>query len=910
MTTPHATYRLQLHQDFPLAAAESLIPYLDRLGIDTLYLSPIFQARKGSPHGYDVTDPTTVNAELGGQAALDRLFETLRAHHMGAILDIVPNHMAADHDNRWWWDVLARGQDSPFASFFDIDWDRHRGHHQLVLPFLGQPFVTELESGAMRVALGDVGFYLTYYDKEFPLTAPSWRPILARALCFLDPQTQKGARRALYRLWRHLAEGHEVTPRDSLNTWLNRYPTAKEAIHQALTHWNGTPGQKDSWNPLEKLLRAQPWRLAHFLVASREGNYRRFFDINDLPAVRVEQDSVFDRAHSTLIALCNNAVVYGLRIDHIDGLYDPSSYLSTLSLRLKKAPSKDFLLVEKILGADESLPARWPVAGTTGYDFLNTTMQVLLDSDGLVQLTALYAAWEDPKDAAVSVDAGKRQALTELFGSELDRLCREVYPMAAGDRWGHDLTELEIRRAIGALTVSLPIYRTYRSHDTYSSWDQNILKKAFKRAIDQEKGLPPQAWVFLYHVFFSDTDRTLTAKEHQMRRDWVMHWQQLTGPVHAKGFEDTALYRYHRLVCLNEVGGDLDSPGLTPDAFHRMLIDRQATHPNALNATSTHDTKRSEDVRARIGILSEIPLQWKTAVEDWQERIAERVGSLTVPDLSTEYLFFQTLVGALPLNRDERPAFSERLKSYMQKAVREAKVHTGWVHPNLAYENALFSFIDTLFVHAEIVDRMERFIRPVAYYGALSSLSQVLLKTLAPGVPDFYQGSELWDLSLTDPDNRRPVDYTERQRLLDTITTSRPSPQDLLEHWEDGRIKLYVTSRTLDVRRRNARLFQHGAYETLVSEGPQSDHVLAFARHDEHQWCLVVVPLRYARLTWPSASHNIWHSTTLILPKEAPNVWQDALSGQSLFAEAGELPLEAIFSPFPMAILTSKEVSS
>lgn len=918
MTTPRATYRLQLNQHFTLEDAERLVPYLKQLGIDTLYLSPIFQARKGSQHGYDVTDPNAVNPELGGNPALDHLLESLKTHHMGVILDVVPNHMAADRDNRWWWDLLVHGKASPVASFFDIDWEAPGANHQVVLPYLARPFGEELEAGTLRIELeNSSGFVLTYYDKQFPLTPRSWRPILALVLHTLFRQGQKKARYQLYDLWRRLGRPDALggaTAAATLYHWLSQHPSVTRDVHHVLSRWNGVQGQPQSWSRLEQLLRGQPWRLVHFKLASSEGNYRRFFDINDLPAVSIEHEQVFEYVHALLLALAKRPMVYGFRIDHIDGLYDPQSYLQKLFSRLGSAASTDYLLVEKVLGSGESLAPSWPVAGTTGYDFLNAAMAVLLDPEGLASLTSLYGSWHDASSPGSAVEWGKQQVLTDLFQSELDRLVRRLLPIAREDRWGHDLTILEIREAIAALTLSLPIYRTYLNQGPVSSWDRTILKDAIQQARERHEHLPAATWMLLERVLLHAEDQNLTQQQRKACRDWTMRWQQLTGPIHAKGFEDTALYRYHRLTCLNEVGGDLSSEGLHPNAFHAMIRDRQATHPFTLNATSTHDTKRSEDVRARLGILSEIPLLWQTTVTDWHDRCQsffEVVDNIRVPDRATEYLLFQSLVGAYPLREAEVPGFVTRLQLYIEKAVREAKIHSDWVHPHIGYEQALHRFVDKLFTHKDMHDALRPFVQRVSYYGAFSSLSQVLLKTLAPGVPDFYQGSELWDLSLTDPDNRRPVDFSRRQQLLDQITTNPPSLKELLTHWADGRLKLYVTHEALKLRHHNAGLFEHGTYQGLAAEGPQADHVLAFARHHQGQWLLVVVPRHYARLTWcpqPNTApspQDIWHTTTLSLPTEAPHRWREVLSGQSLQQQTGRIPLAEIFSRLPMAILQS-----
>ena len=904
MTTPRATYRVQLQESFPLRAAAALVPYLHQLGIDTLYLSPLFQARRGSSHGYDVTDPTTVNPELGGQEALDHLLDTLAAHQMGAVLDVVPNHMAADQDNRWWWDVLQYGNESAYADYFDIDWHGDRGRSQLVLPFLGQPFGTELESGALRIAVGGTGFYLSYYNWEFPLAPVTWRPILAR-MALRIPVAQRQARRHLLRLWVSLGAPRDAgpTPARALNAWLTQNPEAAPALHTVLAEFNGQVGDPASWTRLEAVLNRQPWRLVHYRAASHLGNYRRFFDINDLPAVRIERLPVFESVHSSLLAWAAHPAIYGLRIDHIDGLYDPEAYLKALTARLESRSARDYLIVEKVLGPGEHLPPTWPVAGTTGYDFLNATLQVLLNPEGLVSLTDIYKDWQDPSQPSGST---KELALADLFSQELERLVSQLLPIAARDRWGRDLPRQEIRRAVRALTVSLPVYRTYLRPDGVSKWDRKILKEAFIHAMDRAPQVSVVTWDFLQRVFFSVENANLAHQERDARLAWVMRWQQLTGPVEAKGFEDTALYRNHRLTALNEVGGSLNAPGARPEDFHYKMLRRQETYPHGLNATSTHDTKRSEDVRARLSILSEMPTAWHHAVTEWHALalpFIKTIGDLTVPDSNTEYLIWQTLVGAWPLNPEDWSTFPGRLQSYLQKAVREAKVHSSWIAPNQAYEATLNQFVGAILTDLQVLDTVRPFIHQVAYYGALSSITQVLIKAFAPGVPDFYQGSELWDLSLTDPDNRRPVDFKLRQQWLQAMLEIPPSLGELLHHWEDGRIKLYVTYKALELRGRYPGLFSHGSYQGLELQGPSSDHVLAFARHLDTAWCLVVVPRHYAQLTDAQSDPNLWHDTSLVLPKGAPSIWKEVLSGQTLNEVAGKLSVSTVFSQFPGAVL-------
>ena len=922
MTIPRATYRLQLHKNFTLSSATALVPYLDALGIDTLYLSPIFTARIGSQHGYDVTDPTHVNPELGGMPALRELLDVLQAHQMGVILDVVPNHMAADPHNRWWWDVLELGPASSHAQMFDIDWtSKIPGHPQILLPFMGHPFGQELEAGTLILEQGPEGFYVRYYDKRFPLTPRSWRPILARTLHRLYRIGQRRAHRELYRLWHRLTPSHNSwtrTPGHDLQRWMQRYPLSASQITGVLATYGGTVGDSQSWNRLERLLAMQWWRLEDFRTASEEGNYRRFFDINELPAVRVESSPVFEMVHKTLLDLCQHQAVYGVRIDHIDGLFDPEAYLFTLLSRLPE-DREPYLVVEKILGPRETLPSHWPTAGTTGYDFLNASMEVFLDPRGLERLRTIYGQWHPDSEPDAMEREGKHQVLHELFSAELTRLTRALVPIAAQDRWGHDLTNDQIRHAIAALTLCVPIYRTYLRSSLALPSDRKVLVEALQKARTLTPELPETVWTFMHRVLFFMDAPPMPARKRQKCQEWVMRWQQLTGPVHAKGLEDTTLYRYHRLICLNEVGGNLDSYGLSPEQFHEHMQRRCQSSPHTLNATSTHDTKRSEDVRARLGILSEIPDLWEKTVTRLREHgktYTTRQGPHLIPDMPTQYLIFQSLIGAWPNDPNDLLELATRLKSYLQKAAREAKIFSRWDNPNHHYEDGLFQFVDGLLQDQDFKTTIQPLVDLTSFYGALNAVSQALLKATVPGVPDFYQGSELWNLSLTDPDNRRPIDFGRRQTILMNLANSSPSPSDLLDHWTDGRFKLHVTHQTLRVRRQHPELFANGSYHGLLVDGPQSRHVLAFVRRWKTQWCLIAVPRFYVQLTWDEDTNTfnpdpaIWDDTMVRLPDGAPAHWVDAFTGKPVQATAGRLPMAYLLSPYPVALLLSDTAKS
>lgn len=903
MTIPVCTYRLQLNPDFPLERVAALLPYWQRLGIDTLYLSPIWRARPGSQHGYDVVDPGRVNPELGGGAAAHRLLDGLHARGMGALLDIVPNHMAASWHNPWWADVLRRGRESPHAAFFDIDWDFNSAYPgKLLLPFLGQPFGRELEAGAIGLEADADGFFATYGGERFPLAPKTWRPFIALAMA-----GAQAGRRELLALWRALAQpGPE--PAERYAALVKRHPQWLERMRTAVLRFGRAKSSAQKQARLEKLLANQPWRLATFRLAHQSGNYRRFFDINELVALNMEDPVVFDRHHAALLDIAAHPAVRGVRVDHVDGLYDPGAYLRQLSSRL--GPESAYVVVEKILGPGEALPPQWPVAGTTGYDFLNDVMETMLDPEGLVRLQAFYTPWHGSKAGPELVAAGKRQVLTDAFAAVQFGLCRDFARIAAADRMGHDLIPSDIRAVIANLTVVLPVYRTYIDANHIPDGDRRLLEQALDRIRRRhpERG---DAINMLGRVLFSGDDPALNGPERSQRLDWTQRWQQSTGPIQAKGFEDTALYRYHRLTCLNEVGGHLFSRGLGPDAFHRKMAARLKTLPHTMNATSTHDTKRSEDVRARIGVLSELSERWRDRVNRWHTLVSflkPTVGELAVPDPATEYFIFQTMVGAWPLDSDKIPDFRVRLGAYLQKAVREAKIYSRWDPPNTAYEEALLEFVDGLFAHPDFIADFTAFQEVVARYGAVSSLAQLLLKALAPGVPDFYQGTELWDLSMTDPDNRRPVDFDRRAALLDDLIQTRPAVGDLFDAWRDGRIKLHFTHRALTLRSSRRELFLNGGYLPLAVKGARAEHVLAFGRRLGDDWCLCIVPRLFGRLdeATPGADPKTrWEDTRVELPADAPVRWKNRLSDRNLaIAPDRCIALAEAFSEIPFAVLT------
>jgi (1->4)-alpha-D-glucan 1-alpha-D-glucosylmutase len=821
MRVPAATYRLQLGRRLRLADALDLVPYLDALGITDLYLSPITRARQWSTHGYDVTDPNAIDPALGTEEELDALAHALERRGMGLVLDMVPNHMAASHENPWWMDVLRRGERSAFARVFDIDWARGR----LLLPVLGDRYGAALERGDLQVKDGT----LRYYDHVFPLV---------------------GARGALA----------------------------------------GTPGVPRSWDRLDALLGKQPYRLAHWKTASPEINYRRFFDINDLVGVRVEDPWVFERTHALVLRLVSRGTVTGLRADHVDGLRDPQGYLERL--RAACGPGI-YLLVEKILTGDERLPAEWPVDGTTGYDWLKVANGIFADGKGVRDLEALYKGFTGNGEPFVEIVRRlKRRVLEELFPGELARLVETLHALADHDRQACDLGAAQLREALVLLTASLPVYRTYFRHGAGDAASHAVLERALREARARAVNTDAAAFDFLGRAIEGSSD--LAAR-----------WQQLTGPVMAKGLEDTAFYVYTRLLSLNDIGARRSRARSLED-LHAFNRHRRERWPRSLNATSTHDTKRSEDVRARLHVISELAHEWGQLVPRWSRlhhAKKRRVHGALVPDPSEEMLLYQTLVGVWPLEGPDEE-FLARVRLYLVKALREAKVHTSWTSPDEGYEEALLAFASAILEPSRARDELERFARRAAFYGALGSLAQVVLKVASPGVPDFYQGTELWSLALVDPDNRRPVDFALRERLLRELREGLVSPALLLERWRDGRVKLFVTSRALELRRERQALFLEGDYVPLHATGSRRQHVCAFARRLRGEWALAAVPRLLARVVpegrFPLGK-PVWPEGALVLPRGAPAVWRNVFTGEHV----RRLALADVFRSFPVALLVS-----
>ncbi len=959
---PTATYRLQFNLNFRLSDALELVPYLNELGISDLYASPRFKARKGSSHGYDVTDPHQVSSELGTEREFNELVTKLKHYSMGMLLDIVPNHMAATHENPWWMDVLENGPSSEFAGFFDIDWHpattkaAFLQENKVLLPVLGDLYGSVLENLQLTLKLDESGFHIRYFEHKFPLDPKSYRPLVETISETL--RTSAGTEPEVFtELDGVLAEIDRMPPASSLSAedrslrqscarkikkslWHLHASSAgaRHAIEETMRRWNGEKQKPESVNDLDRLLAVQSYRLAHWKIGLEEINYRRFFDINDLVGLRVEDPRVFEARHRFIFSLIREGKVTGLRVDHIDGLYDPLGYLRQLQQGAAQGTSPSgekniYVVVEKILGERESLPEKWPVSGTTGYDFLNAANAIYIDPDGLSSLERAYARFTGKSEPFARVSyAGNKLVMEQLFAGEIHLLTHLLAGLAARDRHARDLPLYELVQLLVEVTACLPVYRTYMREGTISDRDRVFVERALKLARERTpaRNVSDAAFAFLRQVLFLELPG-YAENQREAYLTFAMRWQQFTGPIMAKGLEDTASYVHNSLISLNEVGEDpmRESLPLEVEALHIFNQERQDTWPHTLNATSTHDTKRGEDVRARINVLSEIPTQWEAALVRWSRWNHSRkkmVGGHTVPAPSEEALLYQTLLGAWPQHDEQIPEFKDRVKEFMVKAAREAKNFTNWINPNADHEDALQDFVEAIF-HVEGKNRfltdLDHFQKDIAYYGSLNSLSQVLLKIASPGVPDFYQGEELWDFNLVDPDNRRPVDFAARARLLDKLKAGERSDLSALlagitANWQDGSVKLYLTWKAANFRRAEKELFEEGKYIRLPATGKAGDNVCAFARSARKRWAISIAPRFFTRLVGsgqPPVGREVWGATSLLLPRGAPLTWKNVLTGQLVKAKGARgrqsrLPLASALETFPVALLYAETEES
>ncbi len=1012
---PTATYRLQFEPGrMGFRDAAAIAPYLDDLGVSHLYASPYLKTRSGSQHGYAIVDYSQLNPALGAAEDYQAMVEALRGRGLGQILDTVPNHMsAAPTENRWWNDVLENGPSSPHAAFFDIDWRpiKEELRNKLLLPILGDQYGQVLESGELKLEYRDGAFGLRYYESLLPLDPRTYRTILTHRFDSLKDSESVDAEalrelESIITALEHLPARTEIESvrvaerqreKEVIKSRLRKLTESSSAIaafvERNVAELNGSVDDPHSFDPLDKLLDAQVYRLSHWKAAADEINYRRFFDINDLAAVCMEDPEVFAESHRLLFELLLRGDVDGLRIDHIDGLYDPAEYLWRLQSGYLLAIGKDlyrratespnevaavdgetppaidaegpaswqelepaflprvtaltcadrsqlplYVVAEKILGADESLPEQWMLAGTTGYEFLNSVAGLFVEPTGLAELVKQYGRFVDQRLVFRDIiHQSKLLIVRTAMLSDLQLLAHRVNRISERHRRSRDFTLNTLRVALREILACFPVYRKYIRRNSISERDRLVLSRATAQAKRRNPTIDGAAFDFIRDSLLLEMPPDVDESSLREREMFVGRFQQVSSPVMAKGIEDTAFYRYFPLASLNEVGGD---PGRQPndvEEFHRQNLARQSHWPRSLIATSTHDTKRSEDARARMGVLSEIPHVWRKAVNRWarlNRRHHREVDGQPAPCRNDEYLFYQSLVGVWPLESPGEAELAElaaRMSAYMEKATHEAKVHTSWINPDSEYDSAMRAFVaavldDRSKPRNRFLADFRQFQEQVVDVGLYNAMAQTLLKLTSPGVPDIYQGQEMWDFSLVDPDNRRPVDYGRRRALLDAVAHDVSHgdaalfglAEYLARHPRDPRTKMFLTWRTLQFRHCHAELFRQGDYIPLEVQGAKAEHVCAFARRQgplegaDQEVAIIVVPRWIAKLTMaadstltPPLAASVWADTQLIVRPWTAGVLTNLFTGERLAVADAPLMLGDVLANFPVAVLSS-----
>ncbi len=984
---PASTYRLQLNQRFTFRDAVSVISYLDQLGITDIYASPYFKSKAGSLHGYDIVDHNSLNPEIGTPEDYTAMIAELRRHGMGQILDIVPNHMCIESpENAWWMDLLENGLSSPYATYFDIDWApvKKELKDKVLIPVLGGQYGNILEAQELKLAFDEGAFFVHYREHRLPILPETYVFLLEHRLEELKtllPEENPDFTEflSIITALRHLPSTAETDPvriteryreKEVIKRRLRGLFAGNDVIRTHITEnvrlFNGTKGDSRSFDLLDNLMSRQIYRLSHWRVATEEINYRRFFDINGLGAIHMEHPAVFASTHALVFRLIRERSVTGLRIDHPDGLYNPVEYFhwiqrgcfvqrmvaaedpadgtqatpETISAMerelaaqydetvLKNPEYKPFYIIgEKILTKGERMPEDWPIYSTTGYVFLNSVNGIFIDSQNAKDFDVIYEKFIRTRINIQDVISAKKKVVMQVaLSSEVNTLGHYLNDISEKNRHTRDFTLNSLRKAIIEVLAAFPVYRTYTNTWHVSDRDIQYIELAVSRAKRSNPAISESIFDFLKDVLLLRFPKDSKDEDKSAWLDFVMRLQQITGPVMAKGVEDTAFYVYNRLVSLNEVGGMPDRFGTNLETFHGQNIERMKNWPHAMITTTTHDTKRSEDVRARINVLSEMPREWADRARSWARMNRKKktvIDGVETPDRNEEYLLYQTLVGAWPIGPMEvnvNADFIQRIKDYMLKASREAKVNTSWINPNQAYEDALVTFIDAILLPPNhFLNNFRPFQETISFYGLYNSLAQTLLKICAPGVPDFYQGSELFDFHLVDPDNRRPVDFEKRIALLAELKQKEAEialnlPAELCQSKDDGRIKLYLTYKALGLRKANRGLFEKGEYLPLSAVGSKANHVCAFARRTAETSLIVAVP----RFLWRLLRENVsmpldkaaWEDTYLVLPDADQEAhYTNIFTNETLSVEEGKqgLALSGIFSSFPVALLIKKD---
>ncbi|AFG36411.1 malto-oligosyltrehalose synthase [Spirochaeta africana] len=954
---PRATIRLQFRKEFTFADAQELVPYFAQLGASHIYASPVLLARPGSTHGYDIVDHNRFNPEIGTEESFAGLCRALHEHGMGLIMDFVPNHMGVgSDDNEWWLDVLEWGKSSPFAKFFDIDWDPVEAavKGKILLPVLGDQYGTILENGELVLTYDhhEGSFSLWYYQHRFPIAVRHYGEILRLAgercdklLPYAKQFREIGTGGRSLR--QHTLKRNEADDlKRRLSALISQDEQAKSAVQHALDRLNGIPGQPRSFDPLHALIQKQAYRPAYWRVAANEINYRRFFDINDLAALRMEQPELFDISHQLIFRLISEGKLQGLRLDHVDGLWDPRQYFERLQDRaayaLFESPFSGvetlgahpdtachapearldqpfYVLVEKIMAKHETIRADWAISGTTGYEFLNTVNGLQVNHDAEEPLTDLYRSFTGRSvDLEQMIVEAKHLIMQDSLASELNVIANKLNRLAKQSRRTQDFSRIRLRQAFADISAYFPVYRSYVTERGIDPDGRRDVEWAVAKAKKASKGPDKSVYDFLYNVLTTDL---LQQKGQGYRKsllmEIVMGAQQFTGPVMAKAIEDTVFYRFGRLISMNEVGGHPDHFGSSVSAFHYQAKHRLQTHPFAMITSATHDHKRGEDTRARINMISELHQEWAEAVLRWSTMNARKkriTDDGPTPSPGDEYFLYQTLVGTFPVNLDlEDPecmdGYIARIRQYMEKSIREAKIFTSWTNVNQDYEDGMNDFIEKILTPNQssvFLNDLQRFVRRILPGSYVNGLMQTTLKLTSPGVPDIYQGNDMWDYSLVDPDNRRPVDYGRRIDAMQRDNLSIEHARWLLETAVSGEVKLHVIRCILGLRRCYPDIFATGDYLPLETTGEHADRVLAFSRVHQDTQIVVIVPVQTAGLIQDSHLPLPvgWGDTVVHLTDQDtdhPWYWNNCLTGADL--QGTSLMVSEVLADFPVAVL-------
>lgn len=916
---PSSTYRLQFNLSFDFQDAKDIILYLENLGISHIYASPIFKSKKGTRHGYDIVDPNQIDMELGSGDELVEILGLLGKRKMGWIQDFPPNHMAYDYENEMLIDTLENGEFSKYFGFFDIDWSHPSKslNGRVLAPFLGEFYAESLEDGEIQLAYGEGRLYFQYKDLKFPVRIETYSGILSKSLEELEDEFRKND--TAFKKYKKIINALDSLSKDtekrggqveSVKSMFRELYEDNEKIRDFIDRRIESINENISL--LDDLLSKQLYLLSYWKLANEQINYRRFFTINDLISVRTEKKEVFTHNHSLLFQLLEIENFDGLRIDHIDGLHDPTGYLQDL----KEKTSDAFIVVEKILEQGEELPS-WPIEGTTGYRVLNYINGVFCKRQNEEEFDKIFSDFTKVEKSYGDLLYEKKKLIIEKYlTGDLDNLARFLDEVSSQDKHGKDISIHGLMESIKETAANFPVYRTYANKDDYREEDRQRIRRGIRKAKSRNPDLSYEL-NYLKDVLLLNTDSE-SSKNKKQHLDFLMRFQRFTSSLMAKGFEDTFLYVYNKLLALNEVGGFPKKFGITLDEFHNFNKKRLNEWPSSLNATSTHDTKRGEDVRARLNVLSEIPQEWWKKVAKWNEineNKKKTINGKKVPDKNEEYFLYQTLVGTYPFDDEKISTFIERIKNYIRKSVREAKTHSSWTNPNEKYEDAFISFFEKIMDTNEKNEFLEEFLpfqKKIAHYGIFNSLSQTLLKLTIPGIPDFYRGTELWDLNLVDPDNRRPVNFEKRKKYLDDIHTKAKEDlsslmEELLANKKDGRIKLFLISRVLNARRKNSKVFQKGAYKPLEKRGKHRDKVIAFTRKLNKKWVITIVPRFLTPLIKEGdpLGNKVWKNTRILIPDAASSSWRDAITEKNI--EANEMFFVGkVLEKFPVAMLVGE----